>query len=114
MRDTLALFAAMFAVTALIEAAVLRRYLGRRTYAFCVCSVSLLSGVIWMATAITLFHIRWGWKAADEAQRSESDWAVIVLFVLLDVLLLSAAALIPAATVALAYRRWRIKHGCTG
>lgn len=107
MRDTFTFLAAMFALTALVEFVVLRRCVGHRRYAFCVLSVSFVSGVVWMASAMTLFHIRWGWKAAHEPPMSASEWVIVSLFVVLDVVLLSIAALIPAGTVALIHRRLR-------
>jgi hypothetical protein len=110
MQDTLHFFAVMSAITVLVEFAVLRRCLGRRSYSFCILSVSLLSGVVWLASMRTLFGIRWGRNAADALPLSGSEWMVFSLCVVLGVLFFSAVALIPAGGVALIYRRWRNGH----
>jgi hypothetical protein len=107
MRDTLTFFAAMFTLTVLLEIFALMRWHGRRSVLFCVISVAVFSGVLWLTSAMTLFHIRWGWKAASESPLSSSDWLMLGFFVLLDVLLFSLVALIPAGSVAFIYRRFR-------
>src|SRR6266516_2723653 len=98
MRDTLTFFAAMFALTALVELLALRRWHGRRSVLFCVVSVAVFSGVLWLTSAMTLFHIHWGWKAAGEPPMSGSEWVMVSFFVVLDVLLFSVIALIPAGS----------------
>jgi hypothetical protein len=107
MLGTLLFFLAMFALTALAEFLVLKRCYGRRSVPFCVVSVAVFSGVGWMAIAVSLAHIHWGWKAASEPSLSASEWATPAFLILLDVLLLSALALVPAGSVALIFRRWR-------
>ena len=97
----------MFALTALVELIVLRRWHGRRSVLFCIVSVAFFSGVLWLTTGITLFQIRWGWKTASEPLPSGSELLVVGLFIVLDVLLFSFVALIPAGSVAFLYRRFR-------
>lgn len=56
---------------------------------------------------MTLFQIRWGWKAAGEPLMSGAEWMVVSVLIVLDVLLFSVIALIPAAIVAFIYLRFR-------
>jgi len=107
MRDTLLFFLAMFALTALVEFQVLRKWLDRRGVLFCVFSVAVFSGVLWLTSAMALFHIQWDSKVAGELPLSGSDLVGVVVFILIDFLILTVVALIPAGSVALIYRRVR-------
>ena len=72
--------------------------------------MAVLSGAAWVALGMVLFQIQWGWKTATEPSMNGEDWIGASVFILLDVLLLSAIALIPAGGVAVIYRKLRSKN----
>jgi hypothetical protein len=105
MRGTLLFLLAMFVSTAFVEFCVLRRCFGRRSLAVCIGTVSVASGVFWLVCAVALSFINVAWKAATEPAMTGSDIVVGGFLLVLDALLLSVVALIPAGLVAAIYRR---------
>jgi len=105
MRSTLLFLLAVFASTALVEFGILRRWFGRRSLKVCIGSVAAISGVFWLAFAVALSWINVGWKSATEPATTGSDLLAVGFLLLLDALLLSIVALIPAGLVAAIYRR---------
>ena len=105
MRSTLLFLLAMFVSTALVEFCVLRRWFGRRSLAACIGTVSVASGVFWLACAVALSLINFAWKAATEPAMTGSDIVVGGVLLVLDALLLSMVAVIPAGLVAAIYQR---------
>jgi hypothetical protein len=105
MRSTALFLLVVFVSTAVVEFWVLRRWFGRRSLPVCVGSVSVVSGVFWLACAVLLTWINVGWKSASEPAMAGSDKVVDGFLLILDALLLSMVALIPAALVAAIYRR---------
>ena len=105
MRSTLLFLLAMFVSTALVEFCVLRRCFGRRSLAACIGTVSVASGVFWLACAVALSFINVAWKVASEPAMTGSDIVAGGFLLVLDALLLSVVSLIPAGLVAAIYRR---------
>lgn len=107
MRSTTLFLLAMFVSTAVVEFLVLRRWFGRRRLMVFVGSVSVLSGVFWLACALLLTWVNIGWKSASEPVMSTSDKVDAGLLLMLDAALLSVIALVPAGFVAAIYRRMK-------
>lgn len=107
MRSTALFLLAMFVSTALVEFCVLRRWFGRRSLKVCVGSVSVINGVFWLGCAVALSWINVRWKSATEPSMTGSDILAVSFFLVLDALLLSVVALIPAGLVAVIYRSLR-------
>lgn len=105
MRSTLLFLRALFVSTALVEFGVLRRCFGRRSLKSCIVGVAVTSGVFWLGYAVALSWIIFGWKSATEPAMTVSDVLAVGCLLLLDALLLSISALIPAGLVAAIYRR---------
>lgn len=105
MRSIMLFFLAMFVSTALVELCVLRRCFGRRSLAACVGTVSVGSGVFWLVCAVALSAVDVAWKVAAEPAMTGSDMVVTGLLLVIDALLLTTVALIPAGLVAVIYRR---------
>ncbi len=109
MRRTILFFLAMFVSTALVELCVLRRCFGRRSLAACVSTVSVGSGVFWLVCGVAPSAIDVAWRVASEPALTLSDMVVGGVLLILDGLLLSMVAFIPAGLVAVICRRLKFQ-----
>ncbi|MCP5523806.1 MAG: hypothetical protein H7A46_21505 [Verrucomicrobiales bacterium] len=107
MHSTALLFVAVFASTAFVEFCVLQRWFSRRSLVVCIGGVSAVSGVIWLAVGIALSLISFGWKSGSEPAMTAVDVLAVGFLLVLDALLLSLVAAVPAGLVAVIYRRFK-------